>query len=336
MSASSSAMQASRWRPASARVKSAAPARSRMATVSAISASVGAVFSVQVRQPLAIRRRGVLERVQDRQRLLVARDVRRHLAGLLLQAPDAEQVVVELEGEPKRPAEAPVAGDHGLVVGREQRTGLDRGADQGRGLAPDHVVVQLDGHRLIGRGRGDVDVLALAQHHARLVVEAHQAQDLRIAEAQVRQAVQRHPAEAEDEVAGVDRLRDPVERPQGRAVAALHVAVLDVVVDEAEVVAQLHGRGAGEGTRVVAGDGGVGEQPQERAHPLAAWTVRSVQPEVIADHLVDTGGGCVAVADHPEDLGLRVGEEQVQVDVVADGHGAVECSPIRAKRVRQK
>ena len=38
----------------------------------------------------------------------------------------------------------------------------------------------------------------------------------------------------------------PVERPERGAVAPLAVAVLDVVVDEAEVVAQLDGGGAGQ------------------------------------------------------------------------------------------
>ena len=69
---------------------------------------------------LAVLGPGVLAGVDDRQRLLAVGDVRRLLAGRLLRAPDAEQVVVELEGEPERPAEAAVAGDDLLVVGREQ------------------------------------------------------------------------------------------------------------------------------------------------------------------------------------------------------------------------
>ena len=77
--------------------------------------------------------------------------------------------------------------------------------------------------------------------------------------------MERHPAEAEQHVAGVDRLGDAVERPDGRPVAALAVAVLDVVVDEAEVVAELDGRRAGQGRPVVAGDRGVGEEAEERA-----------------------------------------------------------------------
>ena len=75
---------------------------------------------------------------------------------------------------------------------------------------------------------------------------AHEAQDLRVGEAQRRQPVERDPRQHEDGVAGVDRLRDAVRRPQGGPVAALAVAVLDVVVDQAEVVAQLDSRRAGE------------------------------------------------------------------------------------------
>ena len=278
----------------------------------------------------------MLERVQHRQGLLVAGDVRRHLAGLLLLAPDAQQVVVELEGEAERPAEPAVAGDDRLVVGRQQRPGLDGGGDQRRGLAPDHVEVELHRHRLVGRRRGDVDVLALAQHHARLVVEAHEPQDLGVAEAEVREAVQRDAAEAEDQVAGVDRLRHAVERPQRGPVAALDVAVLDVVVDEAEVVAELHGRRTGQGAGVLAGDRRVGEEAQERAHALAARPGRPVEPQVVADHLVHAGGRRIAVADDAQDLGLGVGEELAEVDVVASRSWWAECSGFRHKRVRRR
>ena len=73
-------------------------------------------------------------------------------------------------------------------------------------------------------------------------------------------------------------------------VAALAVAVLDVVVDEAEVVAELDGRGARQGRAVVAGDRRVGEQAEERPHPLAARRAGAVEPEVVADHLVHARG----------------------------------------------
>ncbi len=232
-----------------------------------------------------------------------------------------EQVVVDLEREPERPAEAPVARDDLVVVGRQQGASLDRGRDQGRGLAADHVEVELDRHRLVRRGRRDVEVLALAQLHARLVVEAHQAQDLGVAEAEVGQSVQRDPRQAEDQVARVDRLRHAVEHPQGRAVPPLHVAVLDVVVDEAEVVAELDRRGARQRGPVIALDRRVREEPEQGAHALAARAVSALEPEVVADHLVHVRRRGVPVVDDTQDLRLGVGDEEGDVDVARDGHG---------------
>ena len=168
--------------------------------------------------------------------------------------------------------------------------GLDRGRDERGGLAPDHVEVGLDRHELVGLARRDVDVLALAQGEARLVVQAHEAQDLGVREPEVGQPMEGDARQAEQRVAGVDRLRHAVHRPQRRPVAPLAVAVLDVVVDEAEVVAELDRRGAGQGLAVVAGDRGVGEQAEEGPHALAAAGARAVEREVVADHLVQPVG----------------------------------------------
>ena len=96
----------------------------------------------------------------------------------------------------------------------------------------------------VGLAHRDVEVLALAQRQAGLVEQAHQAQHLGVREAEVGQPVERDPRQAEQRVAGVDRLGDAVDRPQRRPVAALDVAVLDVVVDEREVVAELDRRRA--------------------------------------------------------------------------------------------
>ena len=123
--------------------------------------------------------------------------------------------------------------------------------------------------------------------------------------------------QAEQRVAGVDRLRDAVDGPERRAVAALDVAVLDVVVDEAEVVAELDRRRAGQRALVLAGDAGVGEEAEERPHPLAARRARAVEREVVADHLVQPVGRRVAVRDEADDLALGVGDEGGEVDVRA-------------------
>ena len=103
-------------------------------------------------------------------------------------------------------------------------------------------------------------------------------------------------------------------------VAALDVAVLDVVVDEAEVVPELDGRGAGQRPGVLAGDRGVGEEAEQRPDALAARRPRAVEREVVADHLVQPVRRRVAVGDEPEDLRLGVGDEQVEVDVGRGRH----------------
>ena len=108
-------------------------------------------------------------------------------------------------------------------------------------------------------------------------------------------------------------------------VAALAVVVLDVVVDEAEVVAELDRGGARQRAAVVAGDRGVGEEAQERPHPLAG-RARAVQPEVVAAHLVDAGGRRVRALDEAQDLRLRVGDQLGDVRAGRERHRG-ECSP---------
>jgi hypothetical protein len=179
-------------------------------------------------------------------------DVGRFLAGRPFRAPDAEQVVVQLEGEAQSPAEGTVAGDDLLVGGRQQRAGLDRGGDECGRLAPDHVEVEVDADELVGRAHRDIDVLALAQRQAGLVSTGASRR---------RTVLSGKPRSVRRWRAMRDRLNivspvliacgTPVDRPQGGAVAALDVAVLDVVVDEREVVAELDGRGA----RAVPADG---------------------------------------------------------------------------------
>ena len=231
------------------------------------------------------------------------------------------------KARPSAQPNAAVAGDDVLVLGREDGARLDRGGDEGRGLAPDHVEVEVDAHQLVRRAHRDVEVLALAQREAGLVEEAHQAQDGPVREAEVGQAVEGDPRQAEQRVAGVDRLRDAVDRPERRAVAALDVAVLDVVVDEAEVVAELDGGRAGQRALVLAGDAGVGQQAEERPHPLAAGRARAVEREVVADHLVQPVGRRIAVADEADDLALRVGDERGEVDIGRGGrHRRAECT----------
>jgi len=113
-------------------------------------------------------------------------------------------------------------------------------------------------------------------------------------------------------------------RAECRPVASLAVAVLDVVVDQAEVVAELNRRGARQGPPMVAGDRGIGEQAEQRPHPLAR-RARAVEAEVVAAHLVDARGGRIAGLDESGDLGLGVGDELRDIGARREGHRG-ECS----------
>ena len=231
-----------------------------------------------------------------------------------LVAPDAEQVVVELEGDAERPPEASVRRDDELVVGREHRSRLRRARDERRGLAADHVEVPVDRPPFVVLGRPDVHELALAEREACLVVEPHEREDLGVGEALLGQPVERHPRQREEGVAGVDRLRHARDRPERGTMPALGAAVLDVVVDEAEVVAHLDGGGPRERAQVLAGDRLVREQADERPEALAPGPV-PVEAHVVADHRVELGRALVLGSlDDPQDRGLGIGDEAVEVD----------------------
>ena len=95
--------------------------------------------------------------------------------------------------------------------------------------------------------------------------------------------------------------------------ASLGAGVLDVVVDETEVVAHLHGGRARQRALMLARDGLVGQQSQQRPQPLAAGGVR-IQAQVIADPAVQLGGALVLGGrDDPGHLGLGIGDEDVEV-----------------------
>ena len=286
----------------------------------------------------------MLERVDDRQRLLVPGEVRRLLACRGLVPPDPEHVVVELERQAERPAEGAVAGDDRVVVGGEERAGLDGGGDEGGGLAADHVEVEVDAHLDVVLAGPDVDVLAFAQREARLVVEAHQAQDLGVGEPELGEPVEGDPRHDEDGVAGVDGLRNAVHRPERRPVASLAVAILDVVVDQAEVVAELHRCGARQRRLVRTRDRGVGEQPEQGPEALAA-RARPVEAHVVADHLVHPVRRWLPVRHQSPDLSLDGGDERGDVHgrwgirhraMIATGGRPGPCGRARVRAVRRR
>ena len=108
-------------------------------------------------------------------------------------------------------------------------------------------------------------------------------------------------------------------RPQRGPMPALAVGVLDVVVDEAEVVAELDGRGTRQRLAVVAGERLVGEHAEQRTHALAARAAAAVQAEVVGEHLVQRPGVAAALVQDARHLGLDVGQDLAKLG--PDVHG---------------
>jgi hypothetical protein len=97
--------------------------------------------------------------------------------------------------------------------------------------------------------------------------------------------------------------------------ASLAVPVLDVVVDQAEVVTELDRRRARQRLAVIARDRGVRQEAEERTDPLAAARAGPIERKVVADHLVESVGGRIAVLDQPDDLAFGVGDELGEVQL---------------------
>ena len=137
--------------------------------------------------------------------------------------------------------------------------------------------------------------------------------------------------EAEQHVAGVDRLGDAVERPERRPVAALAVAVLDVVVDEAEVVAELDGGGARQrapcgrrrSRRRRGGRGAAGS-----ACPTARRRGRARGGSGPSRRRRAVDGSRSSTTRRISRLG--VGDERLEVEVARDGGHRGQCSRIGA------
>ena len=107
--------------------------------------------------------------------------------------------------------------------------------------------------------------------------------------------------------------------------ATFPIGILDVVVNQAEVVAQLHGCRSWQRGVVVALDRGVGEQPEEGAHPLSGRAA-AVQAEVVAHHLVQAGRWTVADGEQAQDFLLGFGDQFRQIGVVL--HGRIITTPL--------
>ena len=88
---------------------------------------------------------------------------------------------------------------------------------------------------------------------------------------------------------------------------------------------------------VLAGDRGVGEEAEERAHALAGRRPGSVEPEVVADHLVDAVGRRIAVADERQDLVLGRRDELGELESRGGGgHRGPSVRPRPATRPRRR
>ena len=96
----------------------------------------------------------------------------------------------------------------------------------------------------------------------------------------------------EHAVAGIDALLGAPDRPDGGAMAAELVAVLDVVVDQREVVDQLDGDGRGERPVRVSAERLARPERQRRADALPGGIVcraalRVRPPKVVCGHLAE-------------------------------------------------
>ena len=91
--------------------------------------------------------------------------------------------------------------------------------------------------------------------------------------------------------------------------AALEVAVLDVVVDQAEVVAELDRGGTRQRGPIVVGQGLVHEQAQQGPDALAAWPLALVDAQVVGEHLVEGPGVPVPLTEDEPHLVLDLAEQ---------------------------
>ena len=213
--------------------------------------------------------------------------------------------------------------------------GLDRRRDQGGGLAADHVEVQLDRHQVV-RSRCS-RCRCTGPRTARRHVSSYRRIRRRTFASGNPRSVSRWRA-IRDRLNSVSPVLiawgTPWTAHRVGAVAALPFAVLDVVVDEAEVVAELDGRGTRERAPMVAGDRGVGEQAEQRPDALAARGPGPVEREVVADHLVQAVGRRVAIAARGGRSRLGVGDEGRRGRCRRDA--VVIVRAVYTKRVRRR
>ena len=97
------------------------------------------------------------------QRFLMSGQIRCLFPSGRLVAPNAEEIVIDLEGKAEGPAEIAESSDDLLVVAGEDRTRLYGARDEGCSLAADHFKVVFNALHLSARTRGDINELPLAE-----------------------------------------------------------------------------------------------------------------------------------------------------------------------------
>lgn len=181
------------------------------------------------------------ERRHHRQRLLVRDQIGPgRLARTLGVAPDPDEVVDQLEGETRLPAEGVHRRDLLVARARVERADRAGGAEQRAGLGGGHrqAFVQRD---LTGRAplEGAVRLLPRAE------LDDARGQPRGGGRRGGMRVLRQHPqGERAHRVTGDQRVRDAEDGPGGGPVPPGHVLVDDVVVEQGEVVRELHrGRG---------------------------------------------------------------------------------------------
>ena len=121
-------------------------------------------------------------------------------------------------------------------------------------------------------------------------------------------------ADGEEGVTRVDGMGDPLTHPEGGSSTALCVAVFDVVMHQAEVMAELNGCGSRDGALPVAGERCVGEQPEEWPHSLPKPCGRIAVAHVIADLVVHVcGDRLLPLREERKDRLVCCGDEHVKI-----------------------
>ena len=160
----------------------------------------------------------------------------------------------------------------------------------------------------------NINELPLTEAEAGLVINLHHPDHLCVREAERAQAVRCNAADGEEGVTSIDGVGDPLTHPEGGSPTALCVTIFNIVMHQAEVVAELNGGGSGDGALPVAGERRVGEQSEEWAHPLPKPCGWIAVAHVIADLVVHVcGDRLLPLREEFKDRLVCCGDEHVKI-----------------------